>query len=79
MSPQGFLGGNISVSSPITQLRELRDALCQSYPVCDVGAFFPPFKLGNEYEILGRTDPHHPYSSFNMLGSQQISQGFKPA
>ena len=36
-----FFQGNISVSSSITQLREFRDALCQPYPVCDVGTFSP--------------------------------------
>lgn len=29
--------GNISVSSSISQLRGFRDALCQPYPLCDVG------------------------------------------
>lgn len=49
--------GNISVSSSITQLRELRDALCQPYPACDVGAFPPPasnWELNMKEEQLGK-------------------------
>lgn len=51
--------GNISVSSSFTRLRELRDALCQPYPACDVGAFPPPpppFKLGTEHERTVREE-----------------------
>lgn len=57
-------------------------AFCQPYPVFNSGFFFfffPPvsskwelnMKFGEEH------DPHDPYSTFNMSGSQLISQGFK--
>lgn len=46
-----FFVGTISISSSVTQHREFRDALCQPYPVCDVGTFFLPFKLGTKNEI----------------------------